>query len=151
MDRFVLVGGVLSVHQEMKIFPDRRKSVARFSGVLLLTGVLLGIESRADEPWHYTIGQSRANQQANFCLEKQTAFELARIFERRGPRAGYAALEQTSTCAIKVASFTPQKIITQVTIETGTGGHYTVTFVQVLMSDGAVQYLVTTRGVHESN
>ncbi len=102
---------------------------------------------RAAEPWHYRLGEARADQQALFCKDRQTALALAEVFRRHGPRPGYAALEQAEGCAVAVRSFTPRKVVERVSIPLGDGGQYTVSFVEVEMSGGAVSYLFTTREI----
>ncbi len=127
----------------------RLKSV--FFAIALVAAAMFAHDSMAQKAWYYTIGEQRSNQQANFCLKRQTVFAIARIFEQEGPRPGYAALDRKSGCNIRVESFTPQKIITRVMIETGDGGRYTVSFVEVKTSRGVTEYLVTTRDVFEQN
>ena len=97
--------------------------------------------------WHYTIDQARENQQANFCNSKESVEEIAGIFDRSGPRTGYAALSAASNCGIAVHSFTPRRVLTTVTISKGKPGEYMVRFVEVENDHGDVMYLVTTRDV----
>ena len=97
--------------------------------------------------WHYTIDQAREKQQASFCDSKEGAEEIAGIFNRFGPRTGYAALSTSSHCKIAVHSFTPRRILTTVAISKGKPGEYMVRFVEVENDDGGILYLVTTRNV----
>lgn len=128
---------------------------AAFPRALVLTvltsGVALLKDSIAEQPWYYTLGKQKLNQQATFCLKKQTIRELVRTFKDEGPRPGYAALERASECRNKVQSFTPLKVVGRVTIRTGDGGRYTVSFVKVATTSGATEYLVTTREVREQD
>lgn len=117
--------------------------------VLLITATVLAQQSNAQRPWHYTIGEQKINQQANFCLKKKAVYELARIFEKEGARPGYTALDRK--CSTKIESFTLEKIIRQVTIATSAGDQYTISFVKVQTIRGDIQYLVTTRDVLEKN
>lgn len=100
-----------------------------------------------DADWHYTIDQPRENQQANFCDSREGVEEIAGIFNRFGPRTGYAALSDSADCAIAVHSFTPRKLLKTVTISEGKPGEYLVRFVEVEGNDGEIMYLVTTRDV----
>ena len=97
--------------------------------------------------WHYTIDQPRQEQQANFCDSLKSTEEIADIFERFGPRTGYAALSGSAHCAIAVRSFTPRSILMTVTISEGEPGEYRVRFVEVENDRGDILYLVTTRDV----
>ncbi len=97
--------------------------------------------------WHYTIDQPREKQQANFCDSKEGVVEIADIFDRLGPRPGYAALSTAPHCRIAVHSFIPRRILTTVIISEGEPGEYMVRFVEVENDDGGVLYLVTTRDV----
>lgn len=123
-----------------------------YSGALKLAACLLAAgmtvqASRAAEPWHYRLGEPRADQQANFCKDRHTALALAEVFRRHGPRPGYAALELAEGCTVAVRSFTPRKVVERVSIPLGDGSLYTVSFVEVEMSGGAVSYLFTTREI----
>ena len=109
----------------------------------------LGVDGRAHEPWHYTLGKERAAQQANFCTSEQVVLALARVFEQQGPRAGYAALDQAHECSMRVQTFTPLTLVRRVPIKTGGGGEYVVKFLKVKTSRGATEYVVTTRDVRE--
>ncbi|MFQ5995083.1 MAG: hypothetical protein ACE5K1_08295 [Acidiferrobacterales bacterium] len=129
--------------------PHRPSPALTVAAVLAGVGAWLAPANASGEVWHYTLGQLKADQQANFCLDESTVHDIARIFTDRGPRAGYAALDRSSGCFIRVASFTPKKVVKRVTIETGSGGDYTITFVKVRMADGRTQYLVTTRDVRK--
>ncbi len=101
----------------------------------------------AQGPWHYKLGQLKSNQHVNLCTEKQDVIRLAKIFKNEGARPGYAALTQTNGCSIRIASFTPVKIVRQVMIEPDDVTKYAVSFVEVRTVQGDVQYLVTTRQV----
>lgn len=125
--------------------PRRRLRSLVLGASLLVIGVAAG--ARAAEPWHYRLGERRADQQANFCKDRQTALALAEVFRRHGPRPGYTALEQAEDCTVAVSSFTPRKVIERVPISLGDGAQYTVSFVEVEMSGGAVSYLFTTREI----
>ena len=97
--------------------------------------------------WHYTIDQPRQEQLANFCDSFKSIEEIADIFERLGPRTGYAALTGSADCAITVRSFTPRSILMTVTVSEGEPGEYRVRFVEIEDHYGDILYLVTTRDV----
>ena len=122
-----------------------RAWVKRVSGLLVIGWSSLAAAAGGD--WHYTIDQPREKQQANFCDSKEGVEDIARTFDRLGPRPGYAALSAAPHCRIAVRSFTPRKILTTVTISEGDPGEYMVRFVEVENDDGHVMYLVTTRDV----
>ncbi len=122
-----------------------RAWVKRVSGLLVIGWSSLA--AAAGNGGHYTIDQPRETQQANFCDSKKGAEEIAGIFDRFGPRPGYAALSTSPHCTIAVHSFTPRRILTTVTISQGKPGEYMVRFVEVENDDGDVMYLVTTRDV----
>lgn len=105
------------------------------------------IAPAADAAWHYTIDEHREKQQANFCASRQDVEEIAGIFDRFGPRTGYAALSASPDCAITVESFTPRRVLLSVTVSEGKPGEYRVRFVEVENDRGDVMYLVTTRDV----
>jgi hypothetical protein len=109
--------------------------------------VVMATKSMAQGPWHYKLGQMKSNQQVNLCTEEQDVIRLAKIFENEGARPGYAALTQTNSCSMRMASFTPVKIVRQVMIEQGDAAKYAVSFVKVRTLQGDTQYLVTTRQV----
>ena len=109
--------------------------------------VVIATQSMAQGPWHYKLGQLKSNQQVNLCVEKQDAIRLAKIFKNEGARPGYTALTQTNGCSMRIASFTPVKIVRQVMIEPDGVAKYVISFVKVRMVQGDVQYLVTTRQV----
>lgn len=116
--------------------------------ILLVSAIVWpNIAPAADSTWHYTIDQPREKQQANFCVSREDVEEIAGIFDRFGPRTGYAALSASPDCAITVESFTPRKVLTSVTISRGKPGEYRVRFVEVENDRGDVKYLVTTREV----
>jgi hypothetical protein len=106
-----------------------------------------GIASATDGAWHYTIDQSREEQQANFCATRNSVEEIAGVFDRFGPRTGYAALSASPDCAVTVETFTPRRVLTTVTISKGKPGEYRLHFVEVENNHGDVKYLVTTRDV----
>ncbi len=135
-----------------------KKQAGRMAGVklaairslALVATVLLVSAASAQQGWHYTLEQTQANQQAQFCADRQAVLELVRVFEEKGPRRGFAALLQHDRCATRVESFTPREIVRQVTVDTESGDAYVMTFVEVLMSNGTVEFLVTSREVHEN-
>ncbi len=118
--------------------------VKRASCLLVLSWSSL---AAAGGGWHYTIDQAREKQQANFCDSKEGAEKIAGIFNRFGPRTGYAALSASPHCRITVHSFTPRRILTAVAISEGKSSEYMVWFVEVENDDGGILYLVTTRDV----
>ena len=122
-----------------------RARVKRVTGLLVIGWSSLS--AAAGGAWHYTIDQSRENQQANFCINKKGVEEIAGIFDRLGPRPGYAALSADPDCRVAVYSFTPRRVLTTVTISKGKPGEYMVRFVEVENDRGEVVYLVTTRDV----
>lgn len=120
----------------------------RYTGIALgLVSLCIGVH--AQEPWYYTLGKEKARQQANLCTTEQSVLELALVFEQRGPRAGYAALDRAHECSTRVQTFTPLALVRRVPIKTGDGGRYVVSFVKVKTSRGATEYLVTTRDVRD--
>ena len=100
-----------------------------------------------DGTWHYTINEPRKEQQANFCTNRESVEEIAGIFDRFGPRTGYAALSASADCEVAVGSFTPRRVLRTVTISEGKPGEYNLRFVEVENDHGDVLYLVTTRDV----
>ncbi len=124
---------------------SRRAWVKQACGVLMFG--CSSLAAAADSDWYYTIDQPRKEQQANFCHSKNSIDEIAGIFDRFGPRPGYAALSTSPDCGIAVDSFTPRRILTTVTISKGEPGEYMVRFVEVENDHGDVTYLVTTRNV----
>ena len=107
----------------------------------------LAHNSMAEEPWHYTLDKPIIDQQGNFCLDQDEVFRIAAVFAEQGPRPGFAAISQSDRCALSVQSFTPEDIVTQVTVASGTSSEYTISFVKVRISGGHAEYLVTTRDV----
>jgi len=101
----------------------------------------------ADDSWHYTIDETRQEQQANFCASQRDVEEIAGVFDRFGSRAGYAALSGSPDCAVAVHTFTPRKILKTLTISEGKESEYQVYFVAVEDPRGDTLYLVTTRDV----
>ena len=124
---------------------SRRAWVKRACGLLMFGWSSLA--AAADSDWYYTIDQPREKQQANFCHSKNSIEEIAGIFDRFGPRPGYAALSASPDCGIAVHSFTPRRVLATVTISKGEPGEYMVRFVEVENDHGDVTYLVTTRNV----
>jgi len=122
-----------------------RAWVKRVSGLLVIGWSSLAAAAGGD--WHYTIDRPREAQQANFCDSLKSIEEIADIFERFGPRTGYAALSNSPDCATGVRSFTPRKVVTTVTVAKGKPGEYKVWFVEVENAGGDTLYLVTTRAV----
>lgn len=97
--------------------------------------------------WHYTLDQARDQQQANFCAGREDVEEIAGIFTRYGPRAGYTALSGSPDCEVAVRTFTPRAVLMTVTVSEGEPGEYRIHFVEVESDRGDVMYLVTTRDV----
>ncbi len=105
------------------------------------------LAAAADNGWYYTIDQPREKQQANFCHSKNSTEDIAGIFNRFGPRTGYAALSASPDCGIAVRSFTPRRVLAAVTISKDEPGEYVVQFVEVENDHGGIMFLVTTRDV----
>ena len=101
----------------------------------------------ATSTWHYTLDQARDQQQANFCAGREDVEEIAGIFTRYGPRAGYAALAGSPNCQVAVKTFTPRAVLMTITVSEGEPGEYRIHFVEVESDRGGVMYLVTTRDV----
>ena len=125
----------------------RRAWVVRACGLSVI--VWASLAAAAGGAQHYTIDLAREKQQANFCESREGIEEIAGIFDRLGPRPGYAALSASPDCFIAVHTFTPRKILAIVTISKGKPGEYRVRFVEVENDFGDVMYLVTTRDVVE--
>ena len=126
---------------------SRRAWVERACGLSVI--VWSSLAAAAGGIQHYTIDQAREKQQANFCESRESIEEIAGIFDRLGPRPGYAALSASPDCFVAVHTFTSRKIMTIVTISKGKPGEYRVRFVEVENNFGDVIYLVTTRDVIE--
>ena len=126
---------------------SRRAWVQRACGLWVF--LWSGLAAAAGGNQHYTLDQPREKQQANFCASRESIEEIAGIFDRLGPRPGYAALSASPDCFIAVHTFTPRRLVTVVTISEGKPGEYTVRFVEVENDIGEVIYLVTTRDVVE--
>ena len=126
-----------------------RTATHRAAGTtLLLAGLIPGLPVHADDkPWHYTIGEQHAGQQANLCDEGTDIAFLAKVFRDAGTRPGFSILQATPTCSARVETFTPQQIIENVAIETHQHGRFDVNFVRVRTLQGEAAYLVTTREV----
>ena len=125
----------------------RRAWVERACGISVIIWSSLAAAAGGDQ--HYTIDQPREKQQANFCASRQSIEEIADIFDRLGPRPGYAALSVSTDCFVAVHTFTPRRVLAVVTISGGKPGEYRVRFVEVERDFGDVLYLVTTRDVVE--
>ncbi|MGI9303986.1 MAG: hypothetical protein ACR2RB_14995 [Gammaproteobacteria bacterium] len=123
--------------------------IHKFFCLFALTAAFTGIANA--EPWHYTLGEQRADQQANFCLAEEDVIELARIFEEYGPKPGYSALAHSRNCTLAVGTFTPIEIVKEIVVEKNKPNEYTISFVEVKMADGKSQYLMTTRKVKVAN
>jgi hypothetical protein len=93
----------------------------------------------------YVLGQPRVDQQGNFCDTVPAALAVAEVFRQFGARPGFAALSQSADCGIRVASFTPLRLLTR--IELGDAEHYWMRFVVVELPGGDESVLVTTRAV----
>ena len=131
-----------------------RRSYSTIANISILFFVFSALPNEAylaEQPWHYTLKEEVKGQQANFCLTEADIQNIANIFATAGPRPGYAALSLSDNCFIRVQSFTPMEIITQITIANGEPNEYRVTFVKVETNKGDTQYLVTTRYVEEPN
>ena len=122
-----------------------RAWVKRVIGLLVIGWASLAAAAGAG--WHYTIDQPREKQQANFCDSKEGIEEIARVFDRLGPRPGYAALSAAPECRIAVHTFTPRRVLATAIISKGEPSEYVVRFVEIENDDGEVMYLVTTRDV----
>ena len=140
---------ILACLRRYKVIDDLFRC-ARTSALYVLASIIIimaAAQSMAQGPWHYKLGQLKPNQQVNLCTMKKDVIRLAKIFENEGARPGYAALAQTSGCSMRIASFTPVKIVRQVVIQSDGVARYAVNFVKVRTEQGDVQYLVTTRQV----
>lgn len=102
---------------------------------------------RAAGPWYYEIGKTVEGQQANLCRSEADALEVAEIFETRGARPGYTALDYNENCNLTVIPFTPEDVLIEVIIEQGQSNEYSIRFVKVRTDDDETRYLVTTRQV----
>ena len=123
----------------------RRAWVKRACGLFIIGWS--NLVAAAGDAWYYTIDQPREKQQVNFCTSRDSTEEIAGIFDRFGPRIGYAALSASPDCRIAVRSFTPRRVLATVTISKGEPGEYLMRFVEVENDRGDVVYLVTTRDV----
>ncbi len=126
---------------------SRRTWIERACGLVVI--IWSSLAAAAGGMQHYTIDQAREMQQANFCASRESIQEIADVFDRFGPRPGYAALSASPDCFIAVHTFTPRRILAAVTISEGQPGEYMVRFVEVENAFGDVIYLVTTRDVVE--
>ncbi len=107
--------------------------------------------SPAAEIWYYTLGELRANQQANFCATRGEVAEIASIFRKYGVRPGFSALSASPHCEMRVDSFTPLEIVEEVDVITKGAEHeYTISFIRVEIHGGDDSFLVTTREVRRA-
>ena len=120
------------------------RGAASALGALALTTVAAPAHAAV---WHYTVGIERAAQQANLCATRDDVLTIAEVFRRRGARPGYAELAQTPGCRRLVSTFTPRRIVAEVTISKGKPDEYKIRFVEVDTNDSERRYLVTTREV----
>jgi hypothetical protein len=125
-------------------------SIARRAIPTAALALLLAVSpfSPAAESWYYTLGELRANQQANFCATRGEVAEIANIFRKYGVRPGFAALSASPHCELRVDSFTPLEIVEEVDVITKGAEHeYTISFIRVEIHGGDYSFLVTTREV----
>ncbi len=127
-----------------------RDVISRSATALLLTAALGGVAS-ADQSWSYTIGETWIDQQANFCASRAESLRIAEVFEERGARAGFSALDESIECRLRVETFMPEALLREVVISQGEPGEYTVRFVRVRLDGGETRFLVTTRAVRIAN
>ncbi len=114
-----------------------------------MAGLAMLLLSAAGWAWEYHLGQSRHQQQANFCDSKNGALEIIRVFTSYGARTGYSALGHATDCSTRIETFTPLRILSAVTISTGEPNQYTLYLTEVDIEGGSRSYLLTTREVHE--
>lgn len=122
-------------------------SASRSKLVCASLATVLPFLATAASDWSYTLGQARDEQQANFCDARADIEEIAGIFTRYGPRAGYSALSGSPNCAVSVKTFTPREVLITVVISEGEPGEYRIRFIEIESDGGEVEYLVTTRDV----
>ncbi len=118
--------------------------------VILCTATVLAASTAGatEEPWVYRVGETRAAQQANYCLHREQALEIADIFRRYGAPTGYSALSNAPGCSLSMHDTTPVALIEEVRVELDGGGHYTVRFIHVEVDGDTSAVLVTTRELH---
>lgn len=124
------------------------RSLKIFTLLLVFTGALAPRPGAAGgDPWHYTLGEIRENQQGNFCEGLDDVAELAGIFRKYGVLPGFSALSQSPNCETRVSSFIPHEIIEEVKLAKGKPTEYIIRFIRVEIYGGGLSYLVTTRHV----
>ena len=136
------------VAETMKQAEKLRRSAGIRAGAAVLALLSALASANAQEAWHYVLNVSEPARQANFCSSEADVTALVGIFERFGPRTGYAALAESEGCFIAVLAFTPLRIVEEIIIAEGKPEEYRMRFVEVHNPDGKVFYLVTTREVH---
>lgn len=116
----------LMLNRHAKLHPSRSGAARRpHPAALLKSPVLLGAllvsapQSHADSEWTYRLGESRADQQANFCDSREEALEVAEIFEKFSPLTGYSALANAPGCSTSVRTFTPRRLLKELTLAAG--------------------------------
>lgn len=114
---------------------------------LLMAAVFACAPARAQEAWHYVLNEQHPERQANFCASEADVRDVVMIFERFGPRTGYAALSGTDRCFIVVNAFTPLRVVEEIVIAEGEPSEYRMRFVEGHDENGKVLFLVTTREV----
>ncbi len=108
----------------------------------------LSVPAAADSTvWHYRIGEPTPQRQVNSCSDRAEVQRLARIFDQRGPRPGYAALSDSPLCRLAPLAFTPRQRLMSVPVYEDGVLMYTVHFMRVETRAGATAYVVTTRRV----
>jgi len=112
-----------------------------------MTSLAAVVTLKADVPWGYSLGTERQEQQGNFCNSLDATLQIAEVFETQGPRPGYAALDSSPECELKVLTFTPRGIVSTVVLGKGEETEYTVHFVEIINDEEDTYYMVTTRKV----
>ena len=127
-------------------------SVEMLLRTLVFCALLLTVSSSLQaQTWSYVIGQSRSEQQANFCDTETAVDELANIFHRFGAQTGFSALASSPDCSLRVHSFTPVALKKAIKIKLESGDFYTINTLSVTLEDGRTSYLITTRELKGSN
>ena len=116
---------------------------------MTLAALLACAGAGAQEVWYYVLDVAQPARQVNFCLSEADVTGLVNIFERFGPRTGYAALAESKTCYIAVVAFTPRRIVEEIVIAEGKPEEYRMRFVEGHNENGETLYLVTTREVRD--
>ncbi|MDX1433760.1 MAG: hypothetical protein R3286_15060 [Gammaproteobacteria bacterium] len=116
---------------------------------MTLAALLTCAASGAQEIWYYVIDVAQPARQVNFCVSEADVRGLVSIFERFGPRTGYSALAESTTCYIAVIEFTPRRIVEEIVIAEGKPEEYRMRFVEGQNENGETLYLVTTREVRD--